>query len=544
MPPMQEKDVLRLKTRNNYAQQMTRRVPKTFLGTKQQSTQGSYPEYIDVMEDDDAELALRPLYKRKPTSLSNIDNVDEGAATIDPAARRLRTFIFICTFCSSVTQTMPVVILPLIASQHSVHHGGTGAAAFVAAVASVSTIGGAVGQFVNGFVCQHFGGQRSGSMYMLGMALTALLISTATSHMQVLCFCMEYFAAIQWTSCSTVMSNHFADDPKAFAAGITAMSLGSTLGILTAKAIGMALLQTLHWKQVSQLAAIVAVLGALVMELLVKEYPSQASPPPPRPAFSIQRIIKGTKAVLGSGLFWILGLAHATSSLASTSDRVLGSFFREVTRLPRKFRSVLNGCASMWMGCDYDENMICNHSDAIVSPPPLRPAGSVCGGLTASVTVGFIYGLVSSSSFYTKDKQDKKTMLERRYGTAVLSALTLAMCARLGGSPVSMSLIILASGAMASSLSFQFYQIPNMVASVYGENQAVCLSFMDGVGYTLAAPTWALVGYIVSTNGLGWTAAWVLLATLFAIGGAVTVHHLPSIWEQQEGCKLPRANAS
>lgn len=187
--------------------------------------------------------------------------------------------------------------------------------------------------------------------------------------------------------------------------------------------------------------------------------------------------------------------------------------------------------------------------------------------------MGFIYGLVSSSSFSTKNHHDKKAMLERRYGTAVLSALTLAMCAHvsfsrrgvatststpnpmliiISSSIMSSLLPILASGAMASSLSFQFYQIPNMVASVYGENQAVCLSFMDGVGYTLAAPTWALVGYIVSTKGLGWTAAWVLLATLFAIGGAVTVHHLPSIWEQQqqqdeEGCKSkssPRANAS
>ena len=341
-------------------------------------------------DNDDVELALWQLYKRKPTPTTtsqnknnnkNMDHVETdhqcGATTtttIDPAARRLHTFIFLCTFCSSVTQTMPVVIMPLMASQHSIHHHGGGttgggaaaAAAFVASVASVSTIGGAVGQFINGFVCQHFGGQRSGSMYMLGMACTAMLMSTAlatSSYIPVLCFCMEYFAAIQWTSCSTVMSNHFEHDPRAFASGITAMSLGSTLGILMAKAVGMALLQTLHWKQVAQLAAIVSVLGALVMELLVKEYPTPSlsllssqsaaaaaaasSPPPSRPAFSFRRIIKGTKAVLGSGLFWILGLAHATSSLASTSDRVLGSFFREVTKFPRKFFLWFSKCGTI-----------------------------------------------------------------------------------------------------------------------------------------------------------------------------------------------------
>jgi hypothetical protein len=127
-------------------------------------------------------------------------------------------------------------------------------------------------------------------------------------------------------------------------------------------------------------------------------------------------------------------------------------------------------------------------------------------------------------------------MLERRYWTAVISALLLAVCAHAGGfHPMFVATAIaMASGGMASSLSFQFYQIPNMVASVYGENQAVCLSLIDGVGYIIVAPVWALVGKIVAIDVLGWAAAWIFLAALIGMGGVVTVLNLPIIWERQE----------
>ena len=172
--------------------------------------------------------------------------------------------------------------------------------------------------------------------------------------------------------------------------------------------------------------------------------------------------------------------------------------------------------------------------------------GSVCGGLTASVTLGFIHGLATSRDFPDRTAQGKKSMLEQRYWTAVISALLLAVCARVGGwfqhhhlhhyFPMLVAMAIaVASGAMASSLSFQFYQIPNMVASVYGENQAVCLSLIDGVGYIIVAPVWSLVGRIVAMDDvLGWTAAWILLAVLIGTGGVVTGLSLPIIWERQE----------
>ena len=265
-----------------------------------------------------------------PQSRKRKQHHQQQSSGIDQAAvRRLRRSLFVCNFCNSITQTMPVVLIPLIAAEQPE------AASFIASAASISTIGGALGQFVNGFVCQHMGGRRSSSIYMLGMALCAILLSLAKSQIGIILCAMEFFATIQWISSSSILYNHFDGHPKAFAAGITAMSLANTIGTLVAKALGMTLLQYFHWRQVSQLSAAVALIGAVVMQGFVAECPPHVAPV--RPPFSFRRILTSTMAVLGSGLFWMVGLAHATSSLASTSDRVLGSFFQDVSTFPREY---------------------------------------------------------------------------------------------------------------------------------------------------------------------------------------------------------------
>lgn len=285
----------------------------------------------------DAEVALvAAVAKRKhfDESIDIVGLVTETAADAS-SSRRLRISVGVCTFCNAVTRTVPVVLIPLIAAEQT---NAAGAAVFVASVASISTYGGAAGKFVNGFVCQHLGGKRSGSIYMLCSAMTAILLSRAKSHIGIYLFSFEFFASMQWTANSSVLSNHFDDNPKAFSAGITAMSLGSVIGTLTAKAMGMLILQTLHWRQVSLLAAIVAVTGSMVMQWVVHEHPptSTTVSSSPRLPFTLKRVIKSAKAVLGSFLFWTLGVVHATSCVASTSDRVLGGFFRDETMLPRE----------------------------------------------------------------------------------------------------------------------------------------------------------------------------------------------------------------
>ena len=166
--------------------------------------------------------------------------------------------------------------------------------------------------------------------------------------------------------------------------------------------------------------------------------------------------------------------------------------------------------------------------------------GQICGGLTLSVTLGLAYGLVRSSSFpKLTTVEAKRNSVLRLYVTAIASAIALALVSTstirqyLPTGHAMAAIIALISGTMAASLAFPYYQIPAMVAStMFGENKSVCLSFLDGLGYLLVAPTWATTSKIVKSHG--WTAAWSLLALIFAMSGIIMVKVLPPVLEEQE----------
>lgn len=247
-----------------------------------------------------------------------------------------------------------------------------------------------------------------------------------------------------------------------------------------------------------------SLIGSLTIRLVSEQPEHPKTWPIKRDAqeqkMDVGSILTTARSVLGNRLVWQVGLAHATAFLARTSDRVLGSFFQDVTGLSR----------------------------------PL------CGALSASVTVGFVLGLAKGQAYHKlPDTNSKALMLKRAYLSSVLSALGLALTANplitdlLNPSKAGLALAVsLLSGVMASSLSFQFYQIPQMVASTFGNDKAVCLSFVDALGFLLSAPIWAATAKIVGTPS-GWTKAWVMLASLFGAGGMLMMKTFPEVQQRQ-----------
>jgi sugar phosphate permease len=230
--------------------------------------------------------------------------------------------------------------------QEEMERSGVAAATFVATVASVSELGGAVGQFINGVICAQLGGRRSSFLYLLGSAVCCMFLSSTSSASRVggILAGFEFFESVQWTACSTVFSRHYyEEDPASLAAAITLLSLTNTAGTLLAKTCGAALLQKYSWRFMAQVAAAVALLGSLLMWALVSERPpapsseASAALKAPRERFCVKSAIDGIMAVISSPLFWCIGLANSTAFLAFTSDKVLGSFFQQVTDLPSKF---------------------------------------------------------------------------------------------------------------------------------------------------------------------------------------------------------------
>ena len=95
---------------------------------------------------------------------------------------------------------------------------------------------------------------------------------------------------------------------------------------------------------------------------------------------------------------------------------------------------------------------------------------AVAGGLTLSVTLGLVYGLVTGQRKYVAAETVplRRAFLQKRYLTSVAATLglvVLAQCGGLGVSPVLRTgLVALLSGTMTSNVAFQYFQFPAKIA--------------------------------------------------------------------------------
>lgn len=404
-------------------------------------------------------------------------------------------------FCNAFAITLPVILTPMIAQSYGLSSNQM--TSFCAAVASVGIMGGGMGKLINGMVCQNIGGVRAASSYLLGLGVCSLLLSVSTSLGSVrwLVAGMEFFSSAMWVACSMILSQHYSKSPISFARSITLLSLASTGGQLVAKLLGSVLMQFMNWRTLAQIGSGLTLCGALVVRSIVAgqvshPQPSNNSPMPwSRPP---QSLVDRLKSVVGSRLFWAVGFAHMSGYLARTCDRMFGPFLSQMTALPY----------------------------------------SVCGGLTASATVGFAYGVMKSQSFHDlKSVEEKSQRLKSWYSQAGMSLLTFALLAQdsirsLLSPHLMAGLLVASSTVLASSVAFQFFQIPNMVSSVsFADNQALCLAYIDGVGFFLTAPLWALSNRIVQK--MGWSAAWTFLAMIFGATACLMVKTVNPVLKEQ-----------
>jgi hypothetical protein len=278
--------------------------------------------------------------------------------------------VFGIYFCTAVTMTLPVLIVPMmdaeIMAATDTTSSTTTATSLVAMVASMAPFGGGMGKMVNGFVCQQLGGPTSSKLYFMGSTMASLLYSSITllpgeataTHTNFLTphylgwyiAAIEFFAAIQWTVCSLFLSIYYANNPALFARGVTILSLASTGGQIATKVLGAMVLQHVHWRYVARFSVIIALTGLIICSWTSRimtqcntaaqsfqssstaaagtNKKSTISSPP-----SVRQAIQ---QVLGSPIFWMVGLAHVSGYATRTSDRVLGKFLQEVTSLSRK----------------------------------------------------------------------------------------------------------------------------------------------------------------------------------------------------------------
>jgi hypothetical protein len=411
------------------------------------------------------------------------------------AIAKVDAIVSLVYFCNVFAITLPVILTPMVATAYDLPPSHL--TAFCGAVASVGIMGGGLGKIVNGIVCQRLGGVPTASYYLLGAGLCSLLLSLSTSIGSVkwLVAGMEFFSSAMWVACSLILSNHYAKEPLSFARGITYLSLSSTIAQLLAKTLGSALLQVMDWRAVARIGAMLTLFGSLVTRFVLAKEVAE-----PRPKLrwlfhpTATNAMDQIKAVLGNPLFWAVGLGHIPGFLARTCDRMLGPFLADVTSFPYH----------------------------------------ICGGLTAAVTLGFLHGVVNGNSFFALESvEEKQAQLKSWYLRAGACMFGLSLLASenlrsILSPPVMATLVVLCSGYMASSAAFPFFQLPNMVSSVaFAENKAVSLAYLDGVGFFLTAPLWALSSRVVTS--MGWSTAWGSLAVVFGLGATLMVKSMEPV---------------
>lgn len=311
---------------------------------------------------------------------------------------------------------------------------------------------------------------------------------------------MEFFSSIQYGAKAVMLTNYYSapNEHAQLASALTALGLASTLGEVLAKIVGTFLAGAHHWRIVAKVGAAVALLGAVVI--------AQAPEPPHAEEIHVLRktrretsgcnsVLKAIHSILTRQRFWILAFAYSMVFVCACVDRILVSFYYEMTHLPH----------------------------------------NICGGLTLSVTVGLVHGLIVGSKRYTtlETVGQKIRFLRNRYIGNIASLLGLALLSYYGpiyisnndnGATIFRSLVValgvfVLSATMASCIAFQYFQLPAMIAQDYIDNKAVCISWLEGIGFLFSIPTYRFLVFVVPRHG--WPLGWGMLSVMFALGGVM-----------------------
>ena len=155
------------------------------------------------------------------------------------------------------------------------------------------------------------------------------------------------------------------------------------------------------------------------------------------------------------------------------------------------------------------------------------------------MTVGFLHGLVTNSKKFHQQSaiEPKLRLLRNGYKRYLLSACGLIASAAFGKQwhpYISASIITMCASIMASSISFPFFQVPNMVSSIYfGEVKPVALSLIDGTGVVMTSPIWKVFNRLLLPT-LGWSMSWGVVAALVGLCGALLMRTMPGVLELQQ----------
>ena len=456
------------------------------------------------------------------------DDIGSAEAQVE-IWNRLNWDLFLAYTLTTAATAVPITLIPAAAMNLSSDY----TSAFASRATAFAVMGTACGKLLNGSAGDVFGARRVSCVYALLLSLSLLLLALSRNESCAVwaCFAVQFCQSVQWPCIIVILAGHYnrqGINKGMYEGGIYVTSLASRLGSLLAIPLTSLLLRRTSWRVVAQCGALVSLTGAIVMFLFVSDSPMKRDDPQNpikesvlqdfsrqcrsarsgfRIAVSLTNLIRSVfitnlvpalKAVLKSGTFWIVAIAHTGSSMVRTSELVLSTYFRDTS-----FGTLSEDRA---------------------------------GGLVVFLSFGTILGLaIGGSIFSRRNATQRKRMVVKLYVASIAAAYTLALLAVprlriwLGGSGLVLVFQVMATFVMGFGIAVQCYQIPGLVGATFGHNKGLYAAYTDGVAYGLSSGVWRIIGDAVqegNPQGGGWAYGWAGVALMLVLCAVLMVEFM------------------
>jgi len=468
----------------------------------------TYEESFDFVEDDD-------------------DDADSNANA--NAWNPLNMAIFASYALTTAATALPILLIPTIGQDFLQEENEK--SAFSSRGASSAVLGISCGKFFNGQVGDVLGARRTSWLYsiLLAVALLSLALSQSAESAITACFYVEFFQSVQWPCIIVILGTHYHPPNRGsrYESGIFSASIASRLGALAGIPAFSALLQRLGWRLACLCGAWVAAIGSSIIYLYVTDSPHRTNEPqnPLHPnllqqtttvnpildpkrclvvsikvVYSVimRNVVPSFRHVLKSGTFWVVALAHTGSTMARTSERILGTYFTDTS-----FGYVTENEA---------------------------------GGLAIYLSLGTVLGLGIAGKLFTHRKErQRKQLVSKLYMVTIVACYSLAILAipRLRHFVDSPDLVlffqVVCSLCLGFGISVMYSLIPGLVGSAYGPHRGSYIAYTDGVAFGVSSVVWRVVASSVENgneDGGGWAYGWAAVALLIVLSAILMVEFM------------------
>lgn len=438
--------------------------------------------------------------------------------------------LFLAYALTAAATAVPITLIPTSATD-LISQDGPSASAFTSRAAASAVMGIACGKLLNGPAGDIFGARRVSYIYALLLSVSLLGLAFSQSEASAIraCFAVEFFQSVQWPCMIIILAAHYNKQGQGmYEGGIYVTSLASRFGSLLAIPLSSLLLRRTTWRVVAQCGALVSLTGAIVMFFFVSDSPLRRNDPQNpiselairdfrtqcqsarsslRVAMSLANLIRSVFVtnlvpslcdVLKSCTFWIVAIAHTGSSMVRSSERILGTYFRDTS-----FGTLTENRA---------------------------------GGLVVFLSFGTMLGLaIGGNMFSRRNAKQRKRMVSKLYLITIGACYILAFLAvprlrlLLGASGMVLVFQVMATFMMGFGIAVQCYQIPGIVGATFGHNKGLYAAYTDGVAYGLSSGVWRLVGDAVqegNPQGDGWAYGWAAVALMVVLCAVLMVEFM------------------